>query len=172
MANGKIVKYPRGTCFTEVGEIGRYVGIIKSGYFKFCALNAIGDYAVTGLSFPDDCIMDFTQSFVFNKPSKISIIAGNDAEVLQVSLKTLREYIVQNNPGIIPHMTAVILEEAYRRYLNLYQCSPTERYLELIEKYPQVLKCVTLRDIASFLLITPTHLSRIRKNILDQSKNL
>ena len=62
-------------------------------------------------------------------------------------------------------MSAVVLEEAYGRYLHLYQKSPTERYHELVEKYPDVLEQVKLRDIASYLLVTPIHLSRIRKKM-------
>ncbi|MCM1517057.1 MAG: Crp/Fnr family transcriptional regulator [Pseudoflavonifractor sp.] len=165
MANGNTVRYVKGDCFAEAGSIGRYVGFVKSGYFKYCVLTSKGDYAVTGFTFADECIMDFTQSFIFDKPSKISIIAGCDSEVIQVPLRTLRDFITQDNPGLIPHMSAVVLEEAYTRYLRLYSKSPTERYLELVEKYPNVLEQITLRDIASYLLVTPIHLSRIRKNL-------
>ena len=165
MANGKTVSYAKGDCFAEAGSIGRYVGFVKSGYFKYCVLTSKGDYAVTGFTFADECIMDFTQSFIFDKPSKISIIAGCDSEVVQVPLRSLRNFITKDIPGLIPHMSAVVLEEAYTRYLQLYSKSPTERYLELVEKYPNVLEQVTLRDIASYLLVTPIHLSRIRKNL-------
>ena len=163
MAHGKAVRYAKGDCFVEAGHVGRYVGFVVSGYFKYCVLNDKGEYAVTGFSFPDECIMDFTQSFIFDKASKITVIAGCDADVIQVPSRTLRDYITKNSPGLIPHMSAVVLEEAYSRYLNLYQKSPTERYLELVRKYPDVLERVTLRDIASYLLVTPTYLSRIRK---------
>lgn len=165
MANGNSVSYAKGDYFAEVGRVGKYVGFVKSGYFKYCVLTSKGDYAVTGFSFADECIMDFTHSFIFDKPSKITIIAGCDAEVVQVPLRALRDFVTNNNPDLIPHMSAVVLEEAYSRYLHLYQKSPTERYLELIEKYPDILYQVTLRDIASYLLVTPIHLSRIRKNL-------
>lgn len=165
MANGKTVRYAKGNCFAEAGRVGRYVGFVKSGYFKYCVLTSKGDYAVTGFSFTDECITDFTQSFIFDKPSKISIIAGSESEVIQVPLRTLRDLITKNNPDLIPHMSAVVLEEAYSRYISLYKKSPTERYLELVEKYPDVLAQVSLRDIASYLLVTPIHLSRIRKKL-------
>lgn len=162
-ANGNTVRYAKGDYFAETGRIGKYVGFVKSGYFKYCVLTSKGDYAVTGFSFADECIMDFTQSFIFDKPSKISIIAGCNSEVEQVPLHTLRNFIKKNNPNLIPRMSTVVLEEAYVRYLHLYQQSPTERYIELVEKYPYVLEYVTLQDIASYLLVTPSHLSRIRK---------
>lgn len=85
VANGQTVRYAKGDCFTHEGQAGRYAGFVKSGYFKYCVLTAKGDYAVTGFSFADECILDFTQSFVFDKPSKMSIMAGCDSEVVQNS---------------------------------------------------------------------------------------
>lgn len=165
MANGKAVRYAKGDCFAEAGSIGRYVGFVKSGYFKYCVLTSKDDYAVTGFSFEDECIVDFTQSFLFNKPSMISIIAGCDSSVLQVPLNAIREYLIRHYPDLISKISAVVLEEAYSRYLNLHKKSPTERYLELVEKHPDFLQRIPLQDIASFLLITPTYLSRIRKKL-------
>lgn len=165
IANGETVSYEKGESFVEAGYVGRYVGFVKSGYFKYCVLSSKGDYAVTGFSFKDECVMDFTQSFLFGKPSMMSIIAGCEAEVIQVGMTTLKEYVLKQYPDLVSHMSAVVLEEAYSRYLNLYEKSPTERYLELIRKYPHVLECVTLRDISSYLLVTPTYLSRIRRKL-------
>lgn len=54
MANGKTVRYAKGDCFAEAGRVGRYVGFVKSGYFKYCVLTSKGDYAVTGFSFEDE----------------------------------------------------------------------------------------------------------------------
>ena len=142
-----------------------FYGLADSNNFKYCVLTAKGDYAVTGFTFKDECIVDFTQSFLFDKPSKISIVAGCNAEVLQVPLKQLRDYISEAVPGLISHISAVCLEEAYSRYLRLYQKTPTERYIELVEKYPEFIEQVTLRDIASYLLVTPIYLSRIRKKL-------
>ncbi len=165
LANGERATYAKGESFTEEGSVGRYVAIVKSGYFKYCVLKENGDYAVTGFTFAGECLMDFTQSFVFGKPSMMSILAGCDAEVVQVPMKILRDHLAGTKPQLIAQMSAVLLEEAYRRYLRLYKLSPTERYLELIEEYPEVLEKVTLRDIASYLLITPIHLSRIRNRV-------
>ena len=48
---------------------------------------------------------------------------------------------------------ALILEDA------------TQRYLKYLEKYPNIEKRVAQHHIASHLGITPTQLSRIRKNL-------
>lgn len=165
MANGNTVSYAKGDYFIEEGQIGRYVGFVTSGYFKYCVLTPKGDYAVTGFIFENECVTDVTRSFLLDKPSKISVIAGCEAEVLQVPLKPLRDFLIKTQPGLIQQIASICLEEAYTRYLRFYQKSPTERYLELVEKYPGFIEQVTLREIASYLLITPIHLSRIRKRL-------
>ena len=39
----------------------------------------------------------------------------------------------------------------------------------MISLYPQILDIVSLKDIASYLLITPIYLSRIRKNLAKKT---
>lgn len=155
----------KGDCFAAAGYISRNIGFVKSGYFKYCILTAKEEYAATGFSFENECVMDFTRSFLLNKPSLVSIIAGSDVEVVEVELRRFRDFILQKHPDFISHTSAIVLEEAYIRYLNHYKKSPSERYLELVERYPDILKRVALRDIASFLQVTPIHLSRIRRKL-------
>ncbi len=40
-----------------------------------------------------------------------------------------------------------------------------QRYNDLISKHPDLISLFPLKDTASFLNITQTHLSRLRKNI-------
>lgn len=57
----------------------------------------------------------------------------------------------------------------FLRLLNLYRKSSRQRYVELCEQYPQIVETVTLKDLSSFLLITPNHLSRIRWELAKNS---
>lgn len=58
----------------------------------------------------------------------------------------------------------------YMRHLNIYRKSPEQRYLELCRDYPNVVEAVSLKDLASYLLITPVHLSRIRRKLAATPK--
>ena len=42
---------------------------------------------------------------------------------------------------------------------------PVGRYRRLLERCPQVVQMLSLKDIASFLNITPSYLSTLRKEI-------
>lgn len=47
--------------------------------------------------------------------------------------------------------------------MDLYAKTPKERYDELIIRDPNLFELFSLKDIASLLNITSTHLSRLRK---------
>lgn len=61
--------------------------------------------------------------------------------------------------------TEAVFSTVYNRYKALYSQSPRERYDELISRHHDLFQLFSLKDIASFLNITPTHLSRLRKNL-------
>lgn len=61
--------------------------------------------------------------------------------------------------------------QSYSRYLDLFRFTPEERYLQLLKKCPAIFQMVSLKEIASYLKITPVHMSRIRrKQSLDNKK--
>lgn len=131
-----------------------------SGYFKVVTLNDSGDESVVNFAFPGQFITDFHSSF-HGEPSQMSIIAGTDCEILRVSLKTFKEFL---SPSLLDEYKS-LFNMVLMRLLNLYRKSPRQRYVELCEQYPQIVKNVTLKDLSSFLLITPNHLSRIRREL-------
>ena len=58
-----------------------------------------------------------------------------------------------------------LFKMVYSRYLDFYRYDAKERYTQLLNRCPQVVQQLPLKEIASFLNITPTHLSTIRKKI-------
>ena len=64
---------------------------------------------------------------------------------------------------VIAESSIALFDTTYNRYIDLYIKSAKERYDELIEKHKDIFSIFSLKDIASFLNITPTHLSRLRK---------
>lgn len=66
---------------------------------------------------------------------------------------------------IVEATTREIFYTLYDRHIDLYSKSPQQRYDELLRRDPNLFQLFSLKDIASLLNITPTHLSRLRKNI-------
>lgn len=152
--------YKKGERFVQQGAIARYAALVVSGYFKVTTLNESGDEAVVNFAFPGQFITDFHSS-LHGKPSQMSIIAGTDCEIIRVPLKTFKEFL---SPSLLDEYKA-LFNMVFMRLLNLYRKSPRQRYVELCEQYPQIIESVTLKDLSSFLLITPNHLSRIRREL-------
>lgn len=76
----------------------------------------------------------------------------------------LKDFITILSPNLLNEYRS-LFKMVLLRHLNIYRKSPIQRYIELCELYPNIVKVVALKDIASYLLITPNHLSRIRRNL-------
>ncbi len=162
-ANGKSVVYAKGERIVQQGQLCRYVGVVKSGYFKYVALNSKGQEVVTGFSFEGEVVTDYVQGFLYDQPSLTSIVAGCDAEVQRVSVEDARRFIIERNPGFVAEVSSNLLQEAYCRYLNMLIKTPTERFHELVSRYPGVTHNLPIQEIASYLGISRRQLHRIRE---------
>ena len=156
--------YKKGERFVQQGTVARYAGLVISGYFKLTTLNESGDEAVVNFAFPGEFVTDFHAS-IYGEPSEMSVIAGADSEILRIPLKEFRATLTAN----LSDEYRALFKMTLLRHLNIYRKSPEQRYLELCSKYPLIADTVTLKDIASFLLITPNHLSRIRRRLAQKS---
>lgn len=166
--NGRLVIYSKDNIFVQQGCVGRYLGVVESGYFKYTTLTSSGNEAVVGFAFEGEIVADYYNSFN-GLPSEITIRAGNDASVFQIGIREARNIFNSFFEGNLSALNGTLFSEIYSRYLELSRKTPTERYIDLITLYPQILDIVSLRDIASYLLVTPVYLSRIRKSLSKKS---
>ena len=169
--NGRCVVYGKGDRIVQEGYLCRWLGVVKSGYFKYVALNSKGDEVVTGFSFLGEVVTDYVQGFLYGRPSLTSIVAGCDAEVQRVSVDDARRFIIERNHGFVAEVSSNLLQEAYCRYLNMLVKTPTERFHELVSRYPGVTHNLPIQEIASYLGISRRQLHRIREtgNAADAS---
>ena len=138
-------------------------GCGKVGIFQNVALNSKGQEVVTGFSFEGEVVTDYVQGFLYDQPSRTSIVAGCDAEILRVSVEDARRFIIERNPGFVAEVSSNLLQEAYCRYLNMLIKTPTERFHELVSRYPYVIHILPIQEIASYLGISRRQLHRIRE---------
>ena len=59
------------------------------------------------------------------------------------------------------------MNKLLKRNIDLIKYSPEQYYLQMMEEYGITLNYIPLKDIASYLGITPQALSRIRKRIFN-----
>lgn len=166
--NGRTAHYSKDDVFVQQGGVGKYLGVVESGYFKYTTLTSSGNEAVVGFAFEGEIVADYYNSFN-SLPSEVTIKAGAESSVSQIRTQEARNIFYASFDGNLSAVNGALFSEIYSRQLELYRKTPTERYLDLITLYPQILDVVSLRDIASYLLVTPVYLSRIRKNLAKKS---
>ncbi|MDE6270427.1 MAG: Crp/Fnr family transcriptional regulator [Muribaculaceae bacterium] len=163
---GELRHYDRGDYFFREGEVARYLGFIESGTFKYITFGEDGTEHVMGLEFTGGFVTDFPFS-IHGYKARTSVIAASPSDIRCVSVARIRELLAANPSleSIMADSTEAVFGMVYDRYKALYAMTPQERYNDMISRHPDLFSLFSLRDIASFLKITPTHLSRLRKNI-------
>ncbi|WP_289691137.1 Crp/Fnr family transcriptional regulator [Bacteroides acidifaciens] len=162
--------YRKGEVFVWQGDVIKYFGFIRKGYFKYTITDTEGYEHITGFVFSNGLVGDFLSTV--NKESvKTNIIAATDAEVIQCPASVLKRQL-EHSPALHRALTEGLFRQAYMQYLDLYSSSPKARYLALLKRCPDILQNITLKEMASYLQITPTHLSRIRKELTFTNNTL
>jgi CRP-like cAMP-binding protein len=107
-------------------------------------------------------------SFFKRTPSKEYIQAITDCQTwyityedMQESFHTIPEFREFGRQNIINQFGVL-----HQRMLSMLQETAEQRYSDLIQSSPEVLQTVPLKHIASYLGITDTSLSRIRKDLI------
>lgn len=157
----------KGETFIQAGAKARYMAFIKSGAMKYVACSEDGTEHVVGLIFPGEFVADFPFSFIEERPSALSIVAVTGCELHCLPTRDLRQRL-KNDDDIFHKFadaTNAIFETVYDRYISLYTRSAAQRYDELLTHHPDLFNQFSLKDIASFLNVTPTHLSRLRGGV-------
>ncbi len=163
---GVLRHYDKGTDFFTVGNVAQYLGFIQSGTLKYVAYGQDGSEHVLGLEFAGEFVADFPFSFR-GIPARTSVVATTPCDILCVSTRAVSEMMKSDNGlrEVVMISTEAVFSTVYDRYAALYSQTSQERYNDLISRHPDLFNLFSLKDIASFLKITPTHLSRLRKNV-------
>lgn len=163
---GELCRYAKGEEFVSIGRVARYIGYVKSGTLKYVAYDDSGTEYIVGLEFAGEFVADFPFS-LRGEPSRVTIVADSVCEIYRFSVRELTERL-KSDAGLselVTKSTELLFSQTYDRYLQLYCQSPERRYQTLVFHHPHIFELFSLKDIASFLNVTPTYLSRIRKKL-------
>lgn len=168
VGKGILRQYERGELFAEEGHTAKYLGYIKSGSLKYVVCSPDGTERVVGLEFAGEFVADFPFS-LYGEKSRVSIVAVTHCEIYCVPAKEIGQLMASDAElyRVVAESTKALFDTTYNRYINLHIKSAKERYDELVEKHKDIFTMFSLKDIASFLNITPTHLSRLRKSDIE-----
>lgn len=160
---GRVQLFRKGDPLALCGNTLKYWGFVLEGYFKYSVIDKEGNTFITGFVFQENLVGDFL-SIVRGVPVKTDITAATNSKLLMCNVAVLKR-LLEGDSGLRNIMTEGLFNQAYTQYIDLYCQSPQERYCALLQRCPDILQKVSLKEIASYLRITPTHLSRIRKKL-------
>ncbi|WP_027066648.1 Crp/Fnr family transcriptional regulator [Maribacter sp. Hel_I_7] len=151
------------------GEICKFEGFVIKGLFRVYHIDSNGFEQVLYFAQESWWITDI-DSFTNEKPSQLYIQALEDSEVLLISKKD-KEFAYNNLPKIeklfrvMTQKTHIALQ---RRMIDNLSKTADQRYMDFIEKYPNLFQQLTNVQIAAYLGISHEFLSKIRRKIASK----
>ncbi|CAM4326044.1 Crp/Fnr family transcriptional regulator [Zobellia nedashkovskayae] len=148
------------------GEICKFEGFVTKGCFRVFTLDEDGKEHVLYFATKDWWITDI-DSFTNQKPSFLTIQALEDSEVLLIDHAD-KEHLYEQIPQVeklFRVMTQKTLVSLQRRMIANLSQTADDRYLNFIEKYPEIAQKLTNLQLASYLGISHEFLSKIRSKI-------
>ena len=151
------------------GEICKFECFVTKGLFRVYHIDNNGFEQVLYFAIENWWITDM-DSFTNEKSSNLYIEALEDSEVLLISKKD-KEFAYNNIPKIeklfrvMTQKTHIALQ---RRMIDNLSKTADQRYIDFIEKYPQLLQRLTNLQIAAYLGVSHEFLSKIRKKLSNR----
>lgn len=151
--------------FLKYDKICNQAAFVKSGILRVYYPNDNGEDTTCYISLSNEFITSFS-SFTTSKPSTENIQAIVPTELLVISKQDLEMLynkipITQEFGRKAAENVAIMMEKRMSLFLNN---SAKERYQYLMKHNPVLIQTVPLQYLASYLGITPQHLSRLRKD--------
>lgn len=152
--------------FLEAGQVSRRVGFLLEGVLRIYYYNNQGQEITR--NFIDELhLTTDLRGLEYGLASPEYVQAVTDCRLLVWAKHDWDEltHTIVGWREMVHHMTTKHLREKLARISPMMAQDATTRYLEFIENYPQLATRIPLSYLASFLGITQSSLSRIRKNI-------
>ncbi|MBL4705868.1 MAG: Crp/Fnr family transcriptional regulator [Flavobacteriales bacterium] len=156
----------KGEFFITEGKTCKQIAFIVSGLFRSFYYSSEEEDVTYCLTFENSFLTAYS-SFITQLPTDENIQALSDVDLLVISKEKIDQ--LESSSVNWLRLFKLIAENEYlkmeKRVFMLQRESAETRYLDLIENHPKYLNSVPLNYLASYLGITPRHLSRIRKSI-------
>lgn len=165
-SKAKEIELSKDEYLSEAGKIPRQVGFVLEGVFRFCYYNNKGEEITDYLIGENHFVTDY-QNFAANMPASEYVQAVTNCKLLVFSKQDWDELLntIIGWDKIVTKIVEKCLIQKIEARSPLVSEDATTRYLSFLQKFPTLANRVPLSYIASYLGITQSSLSRIRRNI-------
>lgn len=157
-------EYRRKETILKAGSSCNIINYVQGGVLRAYHSGADDDENIVMFAINDWWITDM-YSFATGNPAVMSIDAMEDTTVYQISRINL-DHLFDTVPKF-ERFFRIIMQNAYireqLRVIENLSMSAEDRYSNFLRKYPQFAQRLPLKQIASYLGMTPEFLSVLRK---------
>ncbi len=152
--------------FAEAGKVAAEVGFIIDGVMRVCYYDNKGEEITKYFIEENNLVVDL-ESFDNEICSSCYVQAVTNCKIIVFSKKDSQELLdtIIGWDTIVHKIISKALIQKVARRSPLVAEDATTRYLSFMKMFPNVINRVPLSYLASYLGITQSSLSRIRKNI-------
>lgn len=158
-----------GSMVIKQNSVCNLYSYVEQGVLRSFTTNYEGTEITTGI-FSSGKIMSDLSSFFTRKPAAESFVAMSDCVLHCLSFEELQTAF-HSMPEFRELGRAILVSEYARlkqRMLSGLHLKAEERYAQLLKNNPDVFKHVPLKQVASYLGITDSSLSRIRREFVQK----
>ncbi|MDQ1161727.1 CRP-like cAMP-binding protein [Chryseobacterium sp. SORGH_AS 447] len=162
------VKFHKGDCILQEGKTANEYYILEKGLARSFVNDFSGNEVTTHFFAENEIIIEVSSLFQ-RIPTQENIVCITDCECWKLSFESFQE-LFHKIPNLREWGRAWMSQQLFiykQRSVEMFTLSATKRYLNLLEQKPQVVRLAPLKQIASYLGITDTSLSRIRKELVS-----
>jgi CRP-like cAMP-binding protein len=165
----KKVTFSKGEYLLEKGQVAGQYFCVEHGLVRSFVYDYDGNDITTGFVGKNEIAIDVVSLF-HQVPTLEYFQALTDCECYAINLDRFQD-LYHSIKGLNEWGRAWMstsLFELKQRTLSMITDSATERYKQLQRQHPQILMQAPLKHIASYLGITDSSLSRIRKELVKE----
>ena len=167
LSHGKSKEIKKKEYLVEQSSVAKYVAYVVEGFFRYTRIDNRGNEHIVGYVFKGEYVGDYASLIKKDITSLVTVQAVTDCKIYYVPLEEVRKFFNTNEDAQIAGR--VLAEElfmvAYTLLLDFYCKNTEELYMDLTERCPDFQNYITLKEMASFLQVTPETISHIRNSI-------
>jgi CRP-like cAMP-binding protein len=160
------VNFSKNDYLLQEGKVEKKYWFVETGFIRSYVIDTDGNDITFNLFAAGDVVIDYPSMFFF-QPTRENIQALTDCVCWEIDFtnfqqmfNTLTHFREQQRGLLVSNYFS--LKE---RNISAIADQAKDRYLKFLKEKPHIVQNVSLKHIASYLGITDTSLSRIRKEI-------
>jgi len=165
----KQISFAKNDYLLKEGDTEYHYWFVESGFVRSYVIDTEGNDISTNFYTIGDIVIDWT-SFFLRSPTRENIQALTDCVCWQLDFETFQ--LLFHSIQSFREQGRTTLVSSYfslkTKSVSMIADQAKERYIRLLKERPLIIQNISLKHIATYLGITDTSLSRIRKEISEE----